>query len=68
MERRWWRLKDLLGLAWCDGGAVCVLVTGVMRFTDIGHTAAHSRNKIVVMFLTLTVRLQQTEKHKECSS
>lgn len=58
LERRWWNCKDLLGLAGCDGGAVGVPVTGVVRFAEIGHAAPHAGYKVTVMFLTLTVRLQ----------
>lgn len=32
-------------------------VAGVVRFTHIGHTASHSRDKVVVMLLTLAVSL-----------
>ena len=65
LERRWWNCKDLPGLTWCDGGAVCFPVTGVLRCTEVGHTASQARYKVVVMFFTLTVRLQWTgEKTK----
>lgn len=60
-----WSWTDLLGLARCDGTAVSIPVTGVLRLTDIGHAAPHSRHVIVVMFLTLTVRLQETRREKQ---
>ena len=59
LETPWWNWKDLPGLAWCNGGAVCMRVAGVVRFTHIGHTASHSRDKVAVMLLTLAVSLPQ---------
>lgn len=34
-------------------------VAGVVRFTHIGHTASHSRDKVAVMLLTLAVSLSR---------
>lgn len=65
LERPWWNWKDLLGLAWCDGDAVCMCVAGVVRFTQIDHTASHSRDKVVVMLLTLAVSLQQMGREEQ---
>lgn len=65
LERRWENRTDLLGLAWCDGSAVSIPVTGVVRLTDIDYAAPHSRDIIVVMFFTLTVRLQKTGREKQ---
>ena len=67
LERPWWNWKDLLGLAWCDGDAVCMHVAGVVRFTHIGHTASHSRDKVAVMLLTLAVSLQQMGREEQNS-
>ena len=65
LERPWWNWKDLLGLAWCDGDAVCMPVAGVVRFTHIGHIASHSRDKVAVMLLTLAVSLQQMGREEQ---
>lgn len=67
LERPWWSWKDVLGLAWCDGDAVCMRVAGVVRFTHIGHTASHSGDKVVVMLLTLAVSLQQMGREQQNS-
>ena len=41
-----------------DGGAVRISVAGVLRLTDVGHAAPHSRDKVAVVFRTLAVSLQ----------
>ena len=58
LERWWWNWKDLLGVTRRDGGAVRISVAGVLRLTDVGHAAPHSRDKVAVVFRTLAVSLQ----------
>lgn len=56
---------DLLGLAWCGRAAVCILMTRVVGFTDVDHTAPHSRYKVAVMLFTLTVRLEDAGREEQ---
>lgn len=41
-------------------------VAGVVRFTQIDHTASHSRDKVVVMLLTLAVSLSRPAVSAYC--